>query len=116
MNETVGHVSIIKISVFVFQTNEIMLTSLIQCQYCNTRKFFKKPAWKISFKNFWQSVCPPSLRVVQFHCHTGFPDRRRSAQTICIASARTCHQTKRSQFVTWWMRRTLKKEAAKRRA
>jgi hypothetical protein len=39
-----GHVSIIKISVFVFQTNEIMHTLLIQCPYCNTRKFFEKPA------------------------------------------------------------------------
>jgi DNA-directed RNA polymerase subunit RPC12/RpoP len=51
-----GHASNIKISVFVFQTTEIMHALLIQCQYCNTRKFFKKPAYKISVKNFWQSV------------------------------------------------------------
>jgi hypothetical protein len=33
-----------------------MHTLLIQCQYCNLRNFFKKPAWNITFKNFWQSA------------------------------------------------------------
>lgn len=61
------------------------------------------------------SGSPPSL-LVQLLCRTGLTDWRRSAQTMCIASVRTCRQTKSTQFVICWMGRALKKEAARRHA
>ena len=71
-----------------------MRTLLIQCQYCNMGKFFKKPAWKISFKNFWQSAV---TTCGAFALPYGSPRLEASAQTICVASVRTFHQTKMTQ-------------------